>query len=152
MIDMIIFWIVYGAVTVLFWIGIFIFLVNILNLLINHITHGDYDIDKWEDYLDDSFLGNETSIWAMILGFVANLIVFLIYAIGVLNDNRDKVLSHHELALKVSELMVEYLSTPIIIGILVTGFVIGARKAYPKFKKVKLAFDKIEQQVDKQKD
>ena len=152
MIDMITFWIVYGAVTVLFWVGIFIFLVNILNLLINHITHGDYDIDKWEDYLHEIFLRNEPSIVVVILGFVANLIVSLWYVLGALTDNKDKILSNHEVAIRVSELMVEYLSTPIIIGILVTGFVIGARKAYPKFKKVKQALNKIEQQVDNQKD
>ncbi|NMJ86897.1 MAG: hypothetical protein EX285_03510 [Thaumarchaeota archaeon] len=152
MIDMIIFWIVYGAVTVLFWVGIFIFLVGILNLLIIHITHGDYNIDKWEEYLEDIFLRNEPPIVVVILGFVANLVVSLWYVIGALSDNRHKVLSHHEVALKMSEQVVEHLSTPLIIGILITGFVVGARKVYPKFKKVKQALSKIEQQVDNKQD
>jgi len=139
---------VYGAVTVLFWIGIFIFLVEILDLLINHITHGDYNINKWCDYLCDIFLENKPSKVTVIFGFVANLVLCLIYAI----EDKGKVPSHHEVALKLSEQVVEHLSTPMIIGTLIVGFVVGARKAYPKFKKIKQAFDKIEQQVDNQQD
>ena len=148
MIDMIIFWIVYGTVTILFWVGIFIFLVEILDSLINHITHGDYNINKWCDYLYYIFLENKPYRVTVIFGFVANLVLCLIYAVG----DKGKVPSHHEVALKLSEQVVEHLSTPMIIGTLIVGFVVGARKVYPKFKKIKQALNKIEQQVDNKQD
>jgi len=150
MVDMFVFWLSYGTLSIFFWLGIVCLCVASIDWYISRITGGDVT-----DFLYSKFvvpLGNKLPKFllnsngkdcisplagAATLGFFANLWVQLCYFLG--EDEK----SLHEVTVWLSEFLVEYATLPILIVIGVILLDTTFRKSYKFGKKVLPLVDKI---------
>ena len=150
MVDMFVFWLSYGTLSIFFWLGIVCLCIASIDWYISRITGGDVT-----DFLYGKFvvpLGNKLPKFLLnskgkdcisplagvaTLGFFANLWIQLCYFFY--EDEK----SLHEVTVWLSEFLVEYATLPILIVIGAILLDTTFRKAYKFGKKVLPLVDKI---------
>lgn len=142
MIDMLLFWLVYGVWMVLSWTTIVSALVMATSLVLEWITDDDYNIRGYADWFND--LSFNTLSTGIPLGFGAcfTLSYAVCYTIITLVKTEDMA-TFHEVAVIIAEWMSTTMQTPLLITLTITGIILLMKKAYPIFKKVKMLTDKL---------
>ena len=150
MVDMFIFWLSYGVLSVILWLGIVCLFISGVDWYLTRITDGDVTdliskkvaatlgkllpnaLIRRDDQDDISKLEGVAT-----LGFLANISIQFYHFLG--EDNS----SLHEVTVYLSEFLVEYATLPILIVIGVILLDTTFRKAYKFGKKVLPLVDKI---------
>lgn len=150
MVDMFVFWLSYGTLSIFFWLGIVCLCMASIDWYISRITGGDVTGFLYNKFVVPlrnklpKFLlhsNGEDCIsplcGAATLGFFANLWIQLCYFFG------EDAKSLHEVTVWLSEFLVEYATLPILIVIGAILLDTTFRKAYKFGKKVLPLVDKI---------
>lgn len=142
MLNMLIFWIVYGLWFSVVWGGALIILANISDAVVKWITNEDHNLKKVLLKIEP-LLATCWTIIPLFFGFIILIAHTLFILVGnVLN--KSVVVSFHEIAVIVSGWVSVNMTTPVLIVIALGGMLLFAKKVYPFFKKLKIAVDKLD--------
>jgi len=141
MIDMFVFWLSYGILSLILWFGLFWLAVGAIDSYLTRITCGDFS-NVIESKIITPTLNkvkiNEKILYSTLwVGLLINVYVQVTYLFG--EDGK----SLHEVTVWLSEFLVEYATIPILIVIGAILLDTTFRKAYKFGKKVLPLVDKI---------
>ena len=141
MVDMFVFWLSYGVLSVILWFGLFWLAVNVVDSYLTRITSGDFsnviESKIITPILDKVKLNEKMLCFTLWVGLLINVYVQVTYLFG--EDGK----SLHEVTVWLSEFLVEYATLPILIVIGAILLDTTFRKAYKFGKKVLPLVDKI---------
>lgn len=141
MVDMFVFWLSYGVLSVILWFGLFWLAVNVVDSYLTRITGGDFsnviESKTITPTLDKVKINEKMLSCTLWVGLLLNVYVQLCYFFY--EDEK----SLHEVTVWLSEFLVEYATLPILIVIGVVLLDTTFRKAYKFGKKVLPLVDKI---------
>ena len=141
MVDMFVFWLSYGILSVILWFGLFWLTIGTIDSYLTRITGGDFSNvveNKIITPILDKVKINEVMLSCTLwVGLLLNVYTQVIYLFG--EDEK----SLHEVTVWLSEFLVEYATIPILIVIGAILLDTTFRKAYKFGKKVLPLVDKI---------
>lgn len=142
MIEMLLFWIVYGFWMVFIWGGISWLSLCISSDLVAWITQGDYNLDNYVTKLEKVTGCNDLAIFTFFLGFLFQVVYIGDYVVDKWRGVEDHP-SYHSISVKVAEWVSTTLYTPLLIVLVTTGVLVLLKKGYPLFKKIKTLTDNL---------
>lgn len=142
MLNMLIFWIVYGLWFSVVWGGALIILANVADTVVKWITNGDHNLKKVLSKIEPLLV----TCWTIIPLFFGFIILIVHTSLVLVGNvlNKSVVVSFHEIAVIVAEWVSINMTTPAMIVIALGGMLLFAKKVYPFFKKLKIAVDKLD--------
>ncbi|APC44459.1 hypothetical protein [Pseudoalteromonas phage PH357] len=143
MLEMLLFWCVYGAWMVFTWTAVVGILVMGVSKVVGWITDGDYTLEHYVDWFKDVVDYHTVSFIFFVIGAIVTLAHVFVSTILSLSDQQDNIKSFHEFAVIISEWTSTTLQTPLLITLVVIGIVFLLKKAYPLFKKIKTLTDTL---------
>ncbi len=142
MLDMFVFWVVYGLWFSVVWGGALIFSVHVADTVVKWITDGDHNLEKVLSKIEP-LLATCWTVIPLFFGFII-LIAHTLFNLVTNVLNKPIAISFHKIAVIVSEWISVNMTTPALIVIALGGTLLFAKKVYPFFKKLKIAVDKLD--------
>ena len=142
--EMLLFWLVYGLWMVFTWSGVGLLFLIIGNSIIKWITGNDYNLESYTESIMEKLRYSTVNQTILALGSTVFIVELILMLVLYVSPNIQHLYSFHEFAVIISEWVVTTLSTPLLFTLVVVGLLFLAKKLYPFFKKVKLAVDKLD--------
>lgn len=144
MLEMLLFWSVYGLWMVFTWLGASSIILKLMNTVVKWVTNEDYNLHYYDSVLVDRIICRNVIVYvSTIIGGIATFCHSFVMFLNFLSPKQN-IYSFHEFAVIVSEWTVATLSTPLLFTLVVVGLLFLVKKLYPFFKKVKVAVDKLD--------
>lgn len=141
---MLLFWSVYGLWMVFTWLGASSIILKLMNIVVKWVTNEDYNLNYYDSVLVGRIIFSNVIVYvSTIVGGIATFAYSFVMFLNYLSPKQN-IYSFHEFAVIVSEWVVATLSTPLLFTLVVIGLLFLVKKLYPFFKKVKVAVDKLD--------
>lgn len=144
MLEMLLFWLMYGLWMVFTWSGVGLLFLILSNYTIKWITGDDYNLESYTENVMDKLRYSAVNQATLAFGTAVFIVEIILMFVLYVSPNIQHLYSFHEFAVIVSEWVVATLSTPLVFTLVAVGLLFLAKKLYPFFKKVKLAVDKLD--------